>query len=330
MGILVNGRWTHETPDTAAGRFIRPESRFRSRITADGSSGFKAEAGRYHLYVSYGCPWAHRTIIFRALKGLEGLVSMSIALPNDRRDGWTYGASFPGATADEVNGFTWLHQAYTAADPGYTGKVTVPTLWDKAGRTIVNNESSEIIRMFNSAFDAFVDQGAKPGDYYPAHLAAEIDRVNELVYTGLNNGVYRTGFATTQAAYDEAVNRVFNCLETLEERLARQRYLAGDAITEADWRLFVTLVRFDAVYHHVFKCMLRPLSSYHHLSHYLRELYQVPGVAATVRLDHIVTSYYSSERVNPNGIVPVVPALNFALPHDRQHLATSATLSRAA
>ncbi len=327
MGILVDGRWTRETQDTSSGRFVRPESRFRAHVTADGASGFKAEAGRYHLYVSYGCPWAHRAIIFRALKGLEGMVSMSIALPNDRHDGWRYGTSFPGATSDEVNGFTWLHQAYSAADPHYTGKVTVPTLWDRASRTIVNNESSEIIRMLGSAFDGV---GAAPGDYYPAHLAAEIDRINEVVYNGLNNGVYRTGFAASQAAYGEAVVKVFACLDLLEKRLGGQRYLAGEVITEADWRLFVTLVRFDAVYHHAFKCMLRPLSSYHHLSNYLRELYQVPGVAATVRLDHIVTSYYSSERVNPNGIVPVVPALDFSLPHDRGDLAASVPIVRAA
>ena len=327
MGMLVEGRWTDETPDPAIGRFNRPESRFRSRITADGFSGFKAEPGRYHLYVSYGCPWAHRTIIFRALKGLEGMVSMSIALPDDRRDGWRFGTGFPGATADAVNGFTWMHQAYSAADPHYTGKVTVPTLWDQATRSIVNNESSEIIRMFNSGFDAM---GANPGDYYPPHLAAEIDRINEVVYAGLNNGVYRTGFAGSQEAYDEAVGRVFACLDMLEQRLAGQRYLVGDTLTEADWRLFVTLVRFDAVYHHAFKCMLRPLSSYHHLDNYLRDLHQVPGVAATVRLDHIVTSYYSSERVNPNGIVPILPALDFSRPHDRDRFARASSFSRAA
>ena len=327
MGMLIEGRWSHDTPDTSSGRFVRPESSFRAHVTADGASGFKAEPGRYHLYVSYGCPWAHRAIIFRALKGLEGLISMSIALPNDRHDGWRYGDTFPGATADTVNGFTWLHEAYSAADAAYTGKVTVPTLWDKAKRTIVNNESSEIIRMFNSAFDG---AGAAPGDYYPAALRGEIDRVNELVYTGLNNGVYRTGFATSQAAYDESVTRIFATLDTLEQRLANQRYLAGNVMTEADWRLFVTLVRFDAVYHHAFKCMLRPLSSYHHLSHYLRDLYQVPGVATTVRLDHIVPSYYSSERVNPNGIVPVLPALDFSQAHDRHRFAPMPVLERAA
>ena len=321
MGILVNGKWTNDPQPPSDGRFARPESRFRSHVTANGDSatgGFKAEPGRYHLYVAYNCPWAHRAIIFRALKGLEGMVSMSIALPNDRSNGWRFGNTYPGATPDEVNGFTWLHEAYSAADPEYTGKVTVPTLWDKKTRTIVNNESSEIIRMFNSAFDGI---GAKPGDYYPAPLRTEIDAINDTVYKELNNGVYRTGFATTQDAYDEAVTKVFACLDMLELLLTRQRYLVGNTLTEADWRLFVTLIRFDAVYHHAFKCMLRPLSSYHHLDNYLRDLYQVPGVAATVRLDHIVTGYYSSERVNPNGIIPVLPALDFGRPHDRAALA---------
>ena len=317
MGSLVNGAWTNDPQPAADGRFARPESRFRSHVTANGDSatgGFKAEPGRYHLYVAYNCPWAHRAMIFRALKGLEGMVSMSIALPNDRANGWRFGNAFPGSTTDEANGFTWLHQAYSAADPVYTGKVTVPALWDKQTRSIVNNESSEIIRMFNSAFDSL---GAKPGDYYPAALRSEIDAINAIVYQDLNNGVYRTGFATTQDAYDEAVTKVFACLDMLELRLSRQRYLVGDVLTEADWRLFVTLIRFDAAYHHGFKCMLRPLSSYHHLDSYLRDLYQVPGVAATVRLDHIVTGYYSSERVNPNGIIPVLPMLDFSRPHDR-------------
>ena len=322
MGILVNGKWSDEPPPPTDGRFARTESRFRHHVTAGGdvaTGGFKAEPGRYHLYVAYNCPWAHRVMIFRALKGLEGMVSMSIALPNDRINGWRFGDTYPGSTPDEVNGFTWLHQSYSEADATYTGKVTVPTLWDKQTRTIVNNESSEIIRMFNSAFDGI---GAKPGDYYPAPLRSQIDAINDTVYKELNNGVYRTGFATTQDAYDEAVTKVFACLDRLELLLTRQRYLAGDAITEADWRLFVTLIRFDAVYHHAFKCMLRPLSSYHQLDNYLRDLYQAPGVAATVRLDHIVTGYYSSERVNPNGIIPVLPALDFSRPHDRAALST--------
>ena len=314
MGILVAGQWTNDPPPPATGRFQRPDSSFRNWVTADGASGFKAEPGRYHLYVAYSCPWAHRAIIFRALKGLEGIVSMSVAAPNDRREGWHFGTGYPGATPDDVNGFTWLHQAYTAADPGYTGKVTVPTLWDRERKTIVNNESSEIIRMFNSAFDGV---GAKPGDYYPAALRGEIDAINEIVYKDLNNGVYRTGMATTQDAYDEAVTRVFACLDMLELRLAQHRYLVGDTITEADWRLLVTLVRFDAAYHHIFKCSVRPLAAYHHLDNYTRALVQTPGVAPTVLLDHIVAGYYSNVRFNPNGIVPALPALDFSRPHDR-------------
>lgn len=313
MGILVEGKWTNDPPP-AGGSFVRPESLFRAAVSSDGGTDFKAEAGRYHLYVAYSCPWAHRAIIFRALKGLEGMVSMSVALPNDRRNGWRFGSAFPGATADEVNGFTWLHQAYTAADPTYTGKVTVPTLWDRKTRTIVNNESSEIIRMFNSAFDGL---GAKPGDYYPAPLREEIDAINQTVYRDLNNGVYRAGMATSQDAYDEAVTRVFACLDMLELRLAKQRYLVGNTITEADWRLYVTLARFDAAYHPLFKCSVRPLSAYHHLDNYLRELHQVPGVAATTRLDHIVTGYYSNASSNPNGIIPAMPALDLGRPHDR-------------
>jgi putative glutathione S-transferase len=320
MGMLIEGRWSDDEATNANGRFVRTESRFRDRVTADGSSGFPAETGRYHLYVAYSCPWAHRVIIFRALKRLEGLVSMSVAVPGDRRQGWRFGTDFPGGTVDQVNGFTYLHEAYTAAEPRYTGRVTVPTLWDTKTRTIVNNESSEIIRMLNSAFDGL---GAAPGDYYPEHLRAEIDAINEVVYRDLNNGVYRTGFATSQDAYDEAVTRVFSCLDDLERRLAHQRYLVGDTLTEADWRLFVTLVRFDAAYHHVFKCSVRPLPAYRHLDAYLRDLYQTPGVAATVRVDHFVTGYYSNPRVNPNGIIPALPDLDFTRPHDRAALAAA-------
>ncbi|MFN0161808.1 MAG: glutathione S-transferase family protein [Burkholderiales bacterium] len=318
MGMLIQGRWSDAEAPPADGRFKRPESSFRNRITADGSSGFPAQAGRYHLYVSYSCPWAHRTIIFRAIKGLEGMISMSVAQPNDRKQGWRFGDGFPGATRDEVNGFTWMHEAYAAADPGYTGRVTVPTLWDRETRSIVNNESSEIIRMLGTEFDAL---GATPGDYYPEALRTEIDAINEVVYRDFNNGVYRTGFATSQDAYDEAVTRVFACLDMLDRRLAGQRYLVGNTLTEADWRLFVTLVRFDAVYQHLFKCSVRSLASYRHLDGYVRDLYQVPGVAATVRLDHIVTGYYSSGRGNPNGIIPALPAIDFSRPHERAALA---------
>ena len=314
MGMLLDGKWTDQRPQAVAGRFIRPDSQLRAVVSADGSSGFKAEPGRYHLYVAYNCPWAHRAIIFRRLKGLDGMISMSAAVPNDRAEGWRFGDDFPGSSADAVNGATWLHEVYTLAKADYTGLVTVPTLWDKKTRTIVNNESAEIIRMFNSAFDGI---GAAAGDYYPAQLRAEIDAINEHVYANLNNGVYRTAFATTQQAYEEAVGKVFAALDTLEQRLSAQRYLVGNTLTEADWRLFVTLVRFDAAYHHVFKCTLRPISSYHNLQNYLLELYQVPGVAQTVRLDHIVTGYYSIDRVNLNGIVPLVASLDFSKAHDR-------------
>ncbi len=321
MGMLVNGKWVDKRPDVVAGRFVRPESQFRHFVTADGSSGFPAERGRYHLYVSYNCPWAHRTIIFRRLKGLEQIISMSVSLPGMREQGWTFDDSFPGSTADSVNGFRFLHQAYTAANPDYTGTVTVPALWDQKTRTIVNNESPEIIRMLNGAFDGV---GANGNDFYPRPLREEIDRVNEFVYTHINNGVYRTGFATTQEAYDEAVERVFLGLDTLEERLASRRYLAGDIVTEADWRLFVTLVRFDAVYYSLFKCCTRPLASYRHLQNYLRDLYQTPGVAPTVKLDHIVTGYYAITHVNPSGIVPRIPRLDFDSPHDRARLSAKA------
>ena len=317
MGMLIEGRWREQRPPPVAGSFVRTESQFRSVISADGASGFKAEAGRYHLYVAYNCPWAHRAIIFRRLKGLEGMISMSAAVPHDRAEGWRFGDDFPGSCADAVNGATWLHEVYTLAQADYTGLVTVPTLWDKKTRTIVNNESAEIIRMFNSAFDGI---GAAAGDYYPVQLRGEIDAINEYVYANLNNGVYRTGFATTQSAYDDAVGKVFAALDTLEQRLAAQRYLVGGTLTEADWRLFVTLVRFDAAYHHVFKCTLRPISSYHNLQNYLLERYQVPGVAGTVRLDHIVTGYYSIDRVNPSRIVPLVAGLDFTRPHDRARL----------
>jgi putative glutathione S-transferase len=245
------------------------------------------------------------------------MISIASAVPDDRAEGWRFGDSFPGGTPDTVNGFTWLHEAYSAAKPEYTGTCTVPTLWDRKTRTIVNNESSEIIRMFNGAFDGV---GAKPGDYYPAHLRGEIDLINEFVFTHLNNGVYRTGFASTQEAYDEAVEKVFAGLDTLEQRLAGQRYLVGNTLTEADWRLFPTLARFDAAYHHVFKCTWRSIASYDNLQNYMLDLYQVPGVAETVRLDHIVTGYYKIDRVNPNGIVPKAPKLDFTRPHNRARL----------
>jgi len=316
MGLLIDGVWHDQWYDTRAsgGRFVRSESQFRDWVTADGSSRFKAEPGRYHLYVSLACPWAHRTLIFRALKGLEEVVSLSIVDPLMGAQGWAF-SDYPGATPDHANGKRFLHEIYSLAKPGYSGRVSVPVLWDKNSRKIVNNESSEIIRMLNSAFDAW---GSADVDFYPGALRGRIDEINALVYERINNGVYRAGFATTQAAYEEAFDGLFAALERIEALLSRQRYLVGDRLTEADWRLFTTLVRFDAVYHGHFKCNLRRLVDYPNLSNYARELYQVPKVAATVDLGHIKRHYYASQKtVNPTGIVPKGPALDFAAPHDR-------------
>jgi putative glutathione S-transferase len=312
MGLLVDGVWQDRWYDTAStgGRFVRAESRFRNQVTADGSSGFKAEAGRYHLYVSYACPWAHRTLIFRVLKGLEAAISVSVVEPLMLEHGWTFAKG-----ADALHGARFLHQVYTKADPQYSGRVTVPVLWDRERQTIVNNESAEIIRMLNGAFGLV---GATGPDFYPEPLQAEIDAVNEWVYRTVNNGVYRAGFATSQPAYGEAVTALFESLDAIEERLGRQRYLAGDRITEADWRLFTTLVRFDAVYVGHFKCNLRRIVDYPNLWGYLRELFQVPGVAGTVHFDHIKTHYYGSHKtINPTGIVPSGPVLDFTTPHGR-------------
>jgi putative glutathione S-transferase len=320
MGLLVDGVWQEDVSRTQGGRFIRPNTTFRNFVTADGSAGptgeggFAAERGRYHLYVSLACPWAHRTLIFRSLKHLEDVVSVSNAEPLYGKTGWEFGAARAG-TADTANGKATLAEIYLLADPHYTGRVSVPTLWDKKRRTIVNNESSEIIRMLNSAFDAFTNVRT---DYYPAELRAEIDRVNDIVYPNVNNGVYRAGFATSQEAYEEAARGIFVVFDQIEERLSRQRYLVGSQITEADWRLFTTLVRFDAVYYSHFKCNLRRVADYPNLWNYLRDLYQVPGIAGTVSLDQIKRHYYGSQRqVNPTGIVPIGPLLDFALPHDR-------------
>jgi len=296
-------------------------------VTADGSagpddkgggeSGFKAVAGRYHLYVSLACPWAHRTLILRKLKGLEDIVSLSVVHWRMGKEGWTFDAG-PGVIADSINGADKLHQVYTAAKPDYSGRVTVPVLWDKQRKTIVSNESADILRMFNSAFDGLTGSTL---DFYPQDLRGEIDAVNETVYANVNNGVYKAGFATAQEAYEEAFDALFETLDDLEDRLARQRYLAGDRLTEADWRLFTTLVRFDAVYHGHFKCNLRRLADYPNLWAYTRELYQLPGVAATVDLHHIKHHYYESHpTVNPSGIVPKGPAIDFAAPHDRAAL----------
>jgi glutathionyl-hydroquinone reductase len=320
MGLLVNGAWQEDISRTKEGRFIRPSSAFRNFITADGSAGpsgeggFAAEAGRYHLYISLACPWAHRTLIFRALKTLDDVISVSLAEPLYGNTGWEFGTA-RGGTPDTVNDKATLAEIYLLADPHYTGRVSVPVLWDKKRRTIVNNESSEIIRMLNSAFEAFTDVHT---DYYPAALRDEIDRINDLVYPNINNGVYRAGFATSQDAYEEAARGVFAALDQLEERLSRQRYLAGRQITEADWRLFTTLVRFDTVYFSHFKCNLRRVADYPNLWNYTRDLYQVPGIAETTSIDQIKQHYYGSQRqVNPTGIVPIGPLIDFSAPHDR-------------
>jgi glutathionyl-hydroquinone reductase len=320
MGLLVDGVWQEDVSRTQGGRFIRPNTTFRNFITADGSpgptgeGGFAAERGRYHLYVSLACPWAHRTLIFRSLKNLEDVISVSNAEPLYGKTGWEFGTA-RGGTPDTVNGKATLAEIYLLADPHYTGRVSVPTLWDKKRRTIVNNESSEIIRMLNSAFDALTNVRT---DYYPAELRAEIDRINDIIYPNVNNGVYRAGFATSQEAYEEAARGIFVVFDQIEEHLSRQRYLVGSQITEADWRLFTTLVRFDAVYYSHFKCNLRRIADYPNLSNYLRDLYQVPGIAGTVNLDQIKRHYYGSQRqVNPTGIVPIGPLLDFTLPHDR-------------
>jgi putative glutathione S-transferase len=325
MGLLVEGKWQNEWYDTksSGGRFERKAPSFRNWVTKDGSAGpsgmggFKAEPNRYHLYVSLACPWAHRTIIYRKLKGLEGMISMSVVNAFMGDEGWTF-APGEGVVADPILNATNVHEIYTAAQANYTGRVTVPILWDKKNHTIVSNESPEIIRMFNSAFD---DVGAIPGDFSPPELLAEIDELNEFIYPTINNGVYRAGFATTQEAYDEAVVEVFNALDTLEARLENRRYLTGNTITEADWRLFTTLVRFDAVYVGHFKCNLRRIVDYPNIWSYLRDLYQIPGIEETVAMDYIKAHYYGShESINPTRIVPIGPDIDFNASHGREQL----------
>jgi putative glutathione S-transferase len=326
MGFFVEGQWHEDTEANRheRGRFVRKPSVFRNWITADGSAGpsgeggFAAAPGRYHLYVAHACPWAYRTTLFRKLKKLEDAISITIAAPLYGERTWRF-SDEPGSIPDTVNGKKELWEIYLLANPRYSGRVTVPTLWDKERRTIVNNESSEIIRMLNTAFNAYTDDRT---DYYPASLREEIDRVNELVYTTVNNGVYRSGFAVAQDAYEEACRALFDTLDKLEDRLSRQRWLVGNQITEADWRLFSTLIRFDAVYHYHLKCNLKRIVDYPNLSNYVRDLYQQPGVAETVNLDHIKRHYYGSQkRVNPTGIVPLGPtgpAVDFSAPHDRE------------
>jgi len=325
MGLLVQGEWKDQWYDTSesGGRFLRSTSQFRHWVTADGSAGptgsggFRAEPGRYHLYVSLACPWAHRTLIFRALKGLQEMIPVSVVHWYMGADGWTFHDG-EGVISDPNLNATFLHQIYSRADPTYTGRVTVPVLWDRQRNTIVNNESSEIIRMFNSAFDHF---GAKKGDYYPEPLRQEVDRLNEWIYETVNNGVYRCGFATTQTAYEEALVPLFDTLDSLELLFTSQRYLAGSILSEADWRLFTTLLRFDPVYVGHFKCNLRRLIDYPNLYAYMRELFQIEGVEETVDFGHIKQHYYQSHTmINPTGIVPVGPLIDFSRPHQREGL----------
>jgi putative glutathione S-transferase len=313
MGLLQNGKWVDQWYDTAStgGRFVRNESQFRNWITQDGSAGpsgiggFQAEKDRYHLYVSHACPWAHRTMIFRILKGLEEMISYSVVHWLMLDEGWTFETG-EGVIADPLHNATRLHQIYTTADPLYSGRVTVPVLWDKKQNTIVSNESAEIIRMFNSAFDGL---GAKTGDYYPENRREDIDAINDRIYNTLNNGVYKAGFATTQNAYEEAVVPLFDTLDWLEQRLSNSLFLIGENITEADWRLFTTLIRFDAVYVGHFKCNLRRIADYPALSVYLKRLLDVPGVMQTINMAHIKNHYYQSHlSINPHGVVPLGPS----------------------
>lgn len=330
MGLLVEGKWQDRWYDTgkSGGRFERAQSQWRDWVTTDGAPaqgcerGFRAEPGRYHLYVSLACPWAHRTLIFRTLKKLEDAISVSVVHYHMGENGWTFQTG-EGATGDTLYGLDFLHRIYTRADPFYSGRVTVPVLWDKTRQTIVNNESSEIIRMLNSAFDEWGDAGV---DFYPEPLHPEIDALNDEIYPALNNGVYRAGFATTQDAYEEAFDEVFAMLDKLEARLSGQRYLTGQRITEADWRLFTTLVRFDPVYVGHFKCNRQRIADYRNLSNYVRDLYQVPGVAGTVDMRHIKWHYYGSHKtINPSGIVPLGPDVDYTAAHDRDRFGTRPT-----
>lgn len=322
MGMLVDGQWIDEQiiVSDKDGRFKRKPSSFRNHITADGRSGFQAEAGRYHLYVSYACPWAHRTLIFRKLKRLDNSIAISVVDPSMGDKGWAFhlnGERSTGAIPDPLFNATYMHEIYTAADATYTGRVTVPVLWDKMQGTIVNNESSEIIRMFNTEFND-VGNSDDTLDFYPASLRSEIDKLNDIIYDTVNNGVYKSGFARSQAAYDEAVTALFDTLDMVEARLSQHRYLVGNTLTEADWRLFPTLVRFDPVYHGHFKCNVRRVIDYPNMYNYLKDLYQVPSVAETVDFEHIKNHYYGShESINPSRIVAKGPVMELDLPHDR-------------
>ncbi len=325
MGLLVDGKWKDQWYDTdsSEGRFERSAAAFRNWVTADGSAGpdgkdgFKAEADRYRLYVSLACPWAHRTLIFRKLKSLEKLIAVDVVHPLMLENGWEL-RDQNGNSSDSLFQADFLHQIYTRAKSDYSGRVTVPVLWDKKHNTIVSNESADIIRMFNSAFDGLTGNSL---DFYPEALRADIDEVNDYVYDRVNNGVYKAGFSTTQEAYEEAFDALFRCLDTLEKRLSTQRYLVGSTLTEADWRLFTTLLRFDAVYHGHFKCNLRRIADYPALRGYLRELYQMPGVRDTVNFEHIKGHYYGSHRmINGSGIVPKGPKLDLDAAHQRDSI----------
>ena len=323
MGQLIDGVWDDAWYDTkkSGGKFVRSTTAFRNWITPDGSAGpsgedgFEAESGRYHLYVSYACPWAHRTLIFRAIKDLTDHIDVSVVHPDMLSDGWTFDTDFDGATGDTLFGLPFVRDIYTKADPNISGRVTVPILWDKKRETIVSNESAEIIRMFNSAFN---DITGNTDDYWPEDMRGEIETVNERIYDTVNNGVYKSGFATTQSAYEDGVYPLFESLDWLEQRLGENRYLMGDTITEADWRLWTTLIRFDNVYHLHFKCNRKRIADYPNLMGFTRELYQFPRVAETVNMDHIVRHYhYSHDTINPNRIIPVNPQIDFDAPHGR-------------
>lgn len=333
MGLLIDGRWHDQWYDTGdSGRFQRESAQRRNWVTADGSAGpsgdggFKAEAGRYHLYVSLACPWAHRTLILRKLKGLESLIDVSVVSWLMREHGWTFDRNF-GSSGDRLDNLSYMHQRYTADDPHYSGRVTVPTLWDTQSGGIVSNESAEIIRMFNSAFDGLTGNDL---DFYPEPLRERIDQLNERIYPAVNNGVYRAGFATTQEAYEEAFDELFAMLDELEALLDSNRYLAGEYLTEADLRLFTTLIRFDAVYHGHFKCNLRRIEDYPNLSNWLRELYQWQGIAETVDFTHIKSHYYASHAtINPTGVIPKGPQQDFTRAHDRKRLPSKGVWQKA-
>jgi len=326
MGLLIDGKWEDQWYDTKStgGAFKRSEAQFRNWVTSDGSAGpsgdagFKAESGRYHLYVSHACPWANRTMIFRALKGLEEHISVSVVHPDMLGEGWTFASDFEGATGDTLFGTDFARDIYIKAQPDVTTRVTVPILWDKQRETIVSNESSEIIRMFNSAFNELTGDQQ---DFYPEALRSQIDEINKRVYDEINNGVYKSGFSTTQKAYDNAVHTLFEALDWVEDILSKSRYLTGDQVTEADWRLLTTLVRFDPVYHLHFKCNRKRIIDYPNIWAYTRELYQWPGVAGTIHFDHIVRHYhYSHDTINPYRILPINPEIDWQAPHGREAL----------